>query len=254
MDANVIATAIPIFAIAATLWNSSTYWGDGHDRTLYPNQYDDGGTQFTGEGKARIDGAGKLILTGDAPRYRVLEPTFDNVSVQVYALRESEEEDLPYQGITLAARSQHYDDMECGANTYYASITRNGDARFEKELFHGHGDNAFYPSQFSNNAPEVFDGDEIPKGVWIGLNFSIVTTSGSDVLLTLDVDKSDGEGFQRVLEFTDDGEWPVNANDVECEGFYPDNKIILAPGMTFIRNDGLGQYQYKDFVIRELNP
>lgn len=249
-----------IFGLGLTVWNSSGTWDDGHDRTLYPNEVDqdsgDGNskTQFTGEGKARISGEGRLVLQGDAPRFRVLEPTFGNVSITVYAMRIAEEEDLSYQGFVIGARSQHYTDDTCGANTYYASVTYDGTARFEKELFHGEGNNAFYPSiRRDGDQVDVFE-DGVPRNVWIGLRFTIVTTEDQTASLELDIDKGEGKGFERVLEFEDDGNWPVDADNVQCEGFYPDNKIIQSPGFVFIRNDGLGQAEYKDLEIREVPP
>lgn len=236
---------LPLFFLTVLLnsWSSSA-WSDGEERTLYPSQYDNDTTQFTGEGKAWISGDGTLVLEGDAPRFRVLEPLFGNVSITVDALRESEEEDLSYQGFVIAARSQHYDDNECGANTYYASVTYDGVARFEKELFHGVGTNAFYPSL--NDDPIVVFEDGVPKDVWINLNFTITTTDGSNARLQFSVD---GE---EVLDYTDRGDWSVDADGVECEGFYPDNKIIQSPGFVFIRNDGLGIAKYRDLNIAEV--
>jgi hypothetical protein len=240
---------LPFLFLLVTLaaWTSSG-WSDGEDRTLYPSQYDenDGESQFTGEGRARITGDGRLVLLGDAPRFRILEPIFGNVSITVDALRESEEEDLAYQGFVIGARSQHYDDSECGANTYYASVTYDGLARFEKELFHGVGRNAFYPP-LDDEPVIVFDGG-VPKDIWIKLNFTITTTEDNNARLQLAVDD------KPVLDYTDNGQWPVDADDVQCEGFYPDNKIILSPGFVFIRNDGLGQAEYRNLAIREVLP
>jgi hypothetical protein len=209
-------------------------------------QYDDGDdrTQFTGEGEARISGDGRLLLRGDAPRYRVLEPLFENVSVTFDALRESEEQDLDYQGFVVGVRSQHYNDDECGANTYYASLTYDGYARLEKELFHGEGRNAFYPEN-PNEAPVLYE-DGVPRMQWINLNFTVTTTNEGNARLQFAVNG------KQVLDYTDNGEWSVDTNGVECDGYYPDNKIILSPGFVLLRNDGLGQAQYKNLDIREV--
>jgi hypothetical protein len=242
--------AFPIFSVIG--WNSTGIWDNGVDRTLSPSQHDtegDAHTQFTGEGKARIDGKGTLVLQGDAPRFRIEDPLFDNVSITIYGLRVAEEENLSYQGFTIAARSQHWSDETCNANTYYAAITYDGIARFEKELFHGHGRNAFYPP-LDQKQVKVFD-DGVPKEVWIGLKFTIVTNEEDNAVLTLYVDKGEG-GFEKVLEHEDSGQWAVDADDVECEGYFPDNKIIQSPGFVFIRNDGLGTAEYKDFKIEEI--
>lgn len=249
------ALALPIFSLASLASWNSTAWDNGEDRTLYPSQHDTDGdenTQFTGEGKARIDGEGLLILQGDAPRFRVEDPLFQNVSVTIYALRVDEEEVLSYQGFVVGARSQHWSDETCGANTYYASVLYDGVVRFEKELFHGEGRNAFYPP-LNQPQTKVFD-DGVPKDVWIGLRFTIQTTDDDNALLKLEIDKSqdDDEGFEKVLEYEDRGQWPVQTDDVQCEGYYPEDKIIQSPGFVFIRNDGLGRAEYKDFSIKEI--
>jgi hypothetical protein len=235
--------------LALNAWHSASSWSDGESRTLYPAQTDDNNdstsvTQFTGEGKAWISGDGTLVLEGDAPRFRVLEPLFDNVTITVDALRVSEDEDLAYQGFVIGARSQHYGDPECGANTYYGSVTYDGVARFEKELFHGIGTNAFYPPL--DDDPVTVYKDGVPKDIWINLNFTITTTEDSNARLQLAVDG------KQVLDYTDNGDWSVDSDDVKCEGFYPNNKIIQSPGFTFIRNDGLGVAKYRNLNITEV--
>lgn len=248
---------IPSLFFFMILWNSNAAWhgGDGDDnstqqqqQTLYPNQHL-GDTQFTGEGTATITEDGRLVLEGDAPRYRILEPLVENVSITMDARRVSEEEDLAYQGFVIGARSQHYDDSECGANTYYASVTYDdGLARFEKELYHGTGTNAFYPG-FDDGEEQVrvFDND-VPRNVWIKLNFTVTTTEDNNARLELAVNG------KQVLEYVDNGNWPVDPDsDVECEGFYPENKIVQSPGFVFIRNDGLGRAEYRNLEIKELS-
>jgi hypothetical protein len=240
---------IPSLFLFMILWNSNAAWHDNSTQTtLYPNQHL-GDTQFTGEGTATITKDGRVVLEGDAPRYRILEPLIENVSITMDARRVSEDEDLAYQGFVIGARSQHYDDSECGANTYYASVTYDdGLARFEKELYHGTGTNAFYPDFDSDELVQVFDDDNgVPKNVWIKLNFTVTTTEDNNARLELSVNG------KQVLEYVDNGNWPVDPeNDVECEGFYPENKIIQSPGFVFIRNDGLGRAEYRNLEIREL--
>ncbi|HET9357637.1 MAG TPA: hypothetical protein VFN98_06065, partial [Nitrososphaeraceae archaeon] len=45
-------------------------------------------------------------------------------------------------GFVAGARSKHYTDQECFADTYYGRMTYDGRISFEKELFHTHGDTA----------------------------------------------------------------------------------------------------------------
>ena len=236
----------PFLPLLLTAFHSNEIWTHNNAQTLDPQQtLDDTGTEFTGVGSATITDDGRLVLAGDAPRYRILEPKFDNVSITLDARRVSEEEELSYQGFVIGARSQHYDNSVCGANTYYASVTYDGRARFEKELFHGEGANAYYPAE--GDQPQIFE-DGIPKNVWIKLNFTIVTDEDNNARLSLSVDN------KQVLEYTDSGDWPVDAPpdiDDECDGYYPDNKIIQAPGFTFIRNDGLGRAEYRNLNIVE---
>lgn len=243
-----IPLLIPL--LLSPTWSSNAIWNSASEHILYPNQHlnlDNTSTQFTGEGRAILPGDGRLILEGDAPRYRVLEPLFQNVSISVDAKRVSEEQDLDYAGFVIGARSQHYTDAACGANTYYGSITYEGFARFEKELFHGHGRNAFYPNfEPGTHQIRVFDRDsEVPRDKWIHLNFTITTTENDNAKLQLAVD---GE---QVLEYEDNGGWSVDPDDVKCDGYYPDNKLIQSPGFVFIRNDGLGRAEYRNLTIHE---
>lgn len=230
-----------LFLLAA--FNSSDLWNTDNAQILYPNQHLQN-TQFTGEGTAMITKDGRLVLEGDAPRYRILEPLFDNVSITVDARRVSETEDLDYQGFVIGARSQHYNDNECGANTYYGSVTNDGYARFEKELYHGIGTNAFYPGFDDENQVQVFE-DGIPKNVWIKLNFTVTTTENNNARLELSVNGD------KVLEYIDNGNWSVEPDNVQCEGFYPKNKIIQSPGFIFIRNDA-ARSEYRNLEIAEL--
>ena len=247
VSAAVGAQNVPLNAQSS--WSSGVYWNTEDPVTLYNRQDfdpDDTLTEFTGDGRAVIS-EGVLTLEGDAPRYRVLEPMFTNVSVSFDAMRVSEERFLPYAGFVVGVRSQHYGDSTCGANTYYASLTYNGNVGFEKELFHGEGNNAFYPG-FNGRSENVFD-NGVPFDQWINLNFTVVTDEDDNAVLTLAVD---GE---EVLDFTDDGSWSVDSEGANenCEGYYPENKIIQSPGFVFIRNDGLGEARYKNLEIVEVS-
>jgi hypothetical protein len=238
--------------ILAAVWHNS--WNDGHQRTLTFMDKDlyDKTTDFDGIGSAKMDGKGMLSLTGDAPRYRVLEK-FENVNVTFYAKRLYENKQLSYQGFVVGARSQHYTDRTCGANTYYASLTYDGRVSFQKELFHGIGSNSFYPNIHDDNAQIFAFKDGVPKNQWIGIRFIVKSTDNNTAaLFELYLDKEDNGKWQKVLDYKDDGNWGADSGHAKCDGYYPEDRIITEPGFVFIRNDGLGRADYKNFTIEEI--
>lgn len=242
---------LPVMGQQLQQWNSSS-WSNGEEREISFGQRDpfDSSVELTGIGDAIIDGEGILTLEGDAPRFRIVDHDFENVNITFYAKRISEDRELSYQGFVVAARSKHYTNDECFANTYYARLTYDGRVSFEKELFHGHGSTAHYPPL--NEPKAVYGESEVPEDEWIGLRFRVTTVDdGGSVLLQLFLDQDDTGAWQKVLEYKDTGNWPVRADDGLC-GDYPHNKILFSPGFVFLRNDGLGEAQYRDFSIKEL--
>jgi hypothetical protein len=235
----------------------ASVWDNGHNRTLFNMDRDpyDPHVEFTGDGSAYMAGKGVMSLTGFAPRYRVLE-NFHDVEITIYAKRISEAKQLDFAGFQIGARSHHYTDATCGANTYYGQLTYDGRVSFEKELFHGLGDDAFYPDVHDNGAQQyAFDG--VPYDKWIGLRFVVKSADNNTAaLLQLYLDKDDTGAWQKVLEYKDDGHWPVttgkrNMNKI-CDGYYPRDKVLTEPGFVFIRNDGLGRADYRGLVIKEI--
>lgn len=240
-------------------------WSDGHNRTLNPLDTDPyekpSNIEFSGEGSAYIDGNGTMSLTGNAPRYRVLEQ-FHNVIVTLYMKRVSETVPLDYAGLVVGVRSKHYTDATCGANTLYGQLTNDGRVTFEKELFHASGEDAFYPD-VANDADQVyaFPKDRgVPINQWIGLRFivqNIGNTNNTATFMQLFLDKNDSGTWQKVLEYKDTGDWKVKPgfknSQKKCGGYYPRNKVISEPGFVFIRNDGLGRADYRNFTIQEMN-
>lgn len=243
-----------IALLLATSWTN--HWDNGHNRTLQPFDTDPfekpANVEFSGVGSAYINGKGIMSLSGDAPRYRVLEK-FDNVNITMYARRISEANNVDFAGFVIGARSRHYTDAICGANTYYAQITYDGRISFEKELFHNKGDDAFYPDVANNDAQIFAFKGGAPRDQWIGLRFIVRNVDNNTAtLLQLYLDKLDDGTWQKVLEYKDTGNWSVKRDHAKCEGFYPANKVITEPGFVFIRNDGLGRADYKDFTIKEV--
>src|SRR5215510_4288363 len=228
----------PLLILLLLSWTNN--WDNGEERTLEFGDRDpfDQAVEFTGIGEAEITGDGYLILSGDAPRFRVVDHKFENVNVTFSAKRIDEEQQLSYQGFTVGARSQHYTDDPCLANTYYARLTYDGRISFEKELFHSEGTVAQYPPlETPKYLPGLEDGEGVPENRWFDISFIVKTVdNGTSVLLQLYVD------HVKVLEYKDTGDWPVDAPEGICDE-YPHNKVILSPGFTFIRNDGLGEAQ-----------
>lgn len=236
-------------------------WNNGQNRTLSPLDIDPfekpTHVEFSGDGQAYVDGNGTMSLTGNAPRYRVLE-NFHNVIVTLYMKRVDEVKDLDYAGLVIGVRSKHYTDATCGADTYYGQITNDGRISIEKELFHGTGEDAFYPDVKDDNAQVYAFKDGIPNDKWIGLKFIVQSTANNTAtFLELYVDKQDNGQWDKVLEYKDVGDWPVKLKsgfktDKKCDGYYPKTKVITEPGFIFVRNDGLGRADYRNFSIREL--
>jgi hypothetical protein len=243
-------------AVNGTEWYST--WENGNMRSIGSGQRDpyDKNFEVTGNGQVTIDGIdGTASITGGAPRMRVPDLDFGNVEITFYAKRISEEEEISYQGFVAGARSKHYTNDLCGANTYYGRFTYDGRVSFEKELFHGHGDDAQYPPA-DEPSRYIWPEDEgIPDDEWIGLKFVLKTLPNEEgVLLELYRDLTDGSNggqWEKVLQYNDTGEWYVEADDGICDD-YPHNKILFTPGFVFIRNDFIDQAQYKKFSIREI--
>jgi hypothetical protein len=238
-----------------TEWYST--WDNGYDRVIEFGQTDphDKSFEVTGNGRVAINGEnGIASITGSAPRMRV-SSDFENVEITFYAKRISEDDEISYQGFVAGARSKHYTDALCGANTYYGRFTYDGRVSFEKELFHGHGDVAQFPPPDAPSHYAWSEEEGIPTNEWIGFKFVIRTLpDNGSVLLELYRDLTDGRNggdWEKVLESVDTGEWYVEAEEGICNDF-PHNKILFTPGFVFIRNDFIDEAEYKKFSIREI--
>lgn len=132
-------------ATNGTEWYST--WDNGYTIIIGSGQRDpyDNNFEVTGNREVTIDGEdeGIATITSGASRMRVPDIDFDNVEIIFYAKCISEEE-ISYQGFVAGARSKHYTNDLCGANTYYCRFTYDGRVSFEKELFHGHGNDTQY--------------------------------------------------------------------------------------------------------------
>lgn len=256
---------IPIILLLSSLYlepgqDWTPNWSDGHNRTIFPLETDPfeepTHVEFSGDGSAYINGHGVMSLTGNNPRYRVLEH-FNNTEVTLYMKRVNETKELDYAGLVVGVKSHHYTDAVCGADTYYGQINLDGTVKFEKERFHSLGRDAFYPNVKNANDNVYAFPDGIPKDKWIGMKFVVSNILlNSAVRMELYLDRNDSGHWDKILSFVDKGDWPTNPQvkniDKKCDGYYPKAKVITEPGFVFIRNDGLGRADYKGFTIREL--
>jgi hypothetical protein len=243
-----------------TEWFSN--WDNGKKRTLFSEETDPYDNEFKlrGDGKVVIDGNGLALLSGSAPRMFVYDKSklnkYDNVEITFYGKRVAETDNLSWNGLISGGRSKHLDNYVCNGQTYYGRMTYDGRITFEKELFHGHGIDAFY-SLNSDATRQPWNGTSgtMPKNVWIGFKFVIRTVdNGTHADLELYRDMTDGKNggtWDKVLEYKDDGAWSVTAEKGLCNNI-PNNLILLEPGFVFIRNDEVQQAQYKKFSIREI--
>jgi hypothetical protein len=239
-------------------------WDNGKHRMFFSEESDPYDNEFKlrgDRGKIVINGNGLASLSGTAPRMFVYDESklnkYDNVEITFYGKRIAETDTLSWNGLIAGGRSKHLDDYVCNGQTYYGRMTYDGRMTFEKELFHGHGKDAFYPVN-SDPAHQPWNGTShtMPKNVWVGFKFIIRTLdNGTHVNLELYRDMTDGKNggtWKKVLEYKDDGNWAVTAEEGLCDNT-PNNLILLEPGFVFIRNDEVENVQYKKFSIREIN-
>lgn len=259
-----------------TEWYSK--WDNRKLRVLQFGERDPYDPQFILRGEAdgmvKIDGNGTATVLGSAPRLFVYDDAkqkkFENLEITFYGKRISEITNPTWQGLIAGGRSEHIDNFPCNGRTYYGRMTYDGRMTFEKELFHGVGDDAFYPVE-PDPAPQPWNTPDniLPKNKWIGFKFIIRSIeNGTAVNLELFRDMGDsgtsgsnrtikGGDWHKVLEYTDDGNWsvvkPQSALPPQCRAT-PANKILFDPGFVFIRSDEVQQVQYKKFSIREIDP
>jgi hypothetical protein len=89
--------------------------------------------------------------------------------------------------------------------------TYDGRVSFEKKLFHGHGDNGYYPT---SEEPKPLWPEGIPRDKWIGLKFVLRTIFSKEaiedgVILELYQDMTDGQNggtWKKLLEYKNGGD------------------------------------------------
>jgi hypothetical protein len=234
-----------------------SHWGEGGPRVLKILERDPIDSELILRGnnpKLTIDGNGVATMEGENsdlvsnPRIYIYDEQkqkkWNNVEVTFYQKRISEQTEFSYSGINAGTRSEHQDVTDENlilGQTYYGRFTNDGRIHFVKEIEHGNYVNSS-EEKFSWNTKD----GTIPLNVWVGYKFIVRTfESTGNVKLELYMDTTDGfEGgdWNKVSEFIDDGSWGGN-------------KIYSEPATSvFLRNDGLGIAQYKNFSVREISP
>ena len=99
------------------------------------------------------------------------------------------------------------------------------------------------------------NGGPMPKNVWIGFKYIVRNIdNGAHVKSELYRDMSDGANggtWTKMIEYTDTGGW--GANSTPCAPGVDSSAILTQPNVSvYIRNDGIGEVDYKDFSVREV--
>ena len=242
-------------------------WHNGSARTLKSGQRDQYDNELIarGNGVVKLIGNGTVIISGDSPRMYVYDKDkkkkWNNVEVTVYAKRVSETESIASQGFVIGARSEHQDANEqnpCLGKTYYGRVLYDGRAVFQKEVIHEGAYSVNMPSENNKAHWKTVDGT-LPKNIWIGVKFIVQTSRDKkSVKLQLFRDMTDGLNggkWEKLAEYVDIGSWSQTDTyaNVKDKCGYGAGKLLVDPGTSvFIRNDLVGDVEYKKFNIREI--
>jgi len=232
-----------------------SHWDQGDPRTLHVHDRDtiDPDQIVRGSNpEVVIDGNGIATMQGEKrgkeanPRIYVYDEqqqnTWENTEITVYMKRISEKKTLSFAGLNIISRSEHQDASEDPANGqgYAGRFTYDGRTQFVKEVVHGsiyeNADTRYHPWNTSNG--------EFPYNQWVGAKLVTYDLPNGQVKLELYMDLTDGLNggdWQKTNEFIDDGTWS--------------GPIFTDPATSvYLKNDGLGEAQYKFFSVREIIP
>jgi hypothetical protein len=160
-----------------------------------------------GQASYRVDGKGRLMISGPVPRMYIHDPelkrSWRNVEMTVYAMR-VDDEGTPYAGIVGVARSAHGMFVSeraspCDSRGIGARMRYDGHVDFEKETRH--------PSSSPAKNKQVWPGG-LPRNAWIGYKFVVYDLSDGNVKLEHYLDMTDGAGggqWTMINELVDDG-------------------------------------------------
>jgi hypothetical protein len=250
-------------AQATQEWNS-LHWNNGIERTLSGSAgtrdpYDPTGwSQYRGTGTLTFDGSGLLIMGGGEPRIYINpyegssetnpDVLFKNVEVSVYYMRIGSD-GANWGGCVIGTRSGpngHTGSNNCSATTYYARLRHDGKVDFEKELCHADSTVGISKSFWPEGV--------LPSNRWIGMKFAVYNIDNDqhvklEMYLDTESNGANGGTWEKVLEYTDNGNWTAPAGG--CP--FPDNYVVTeGGGVVFIRNTSINEARYRWFTVREI--
>ena len=242
-------------------------WDDGVARTFsWGDDPRDPWLHGKGDATYKVDGQGRLLVSGAVPRLYVYDPamaqSWRGVEMTVYAMRVSDS-GTPWGGIVGAARTNHLAEAtnRCDTRGNIARFRYDGHLDFEKETSHP------YSAAVQNKA---WFPDGLPYGRWIGWKFAVYDLPNGDVKLESWMDETDGAGggtWVKVNEFLDNGR-NFGAGGVACRaGVNPALRLTgsssrkgsesrLPNLAVYWRSDGVGTdgLLYKKMSVRAIDP
>ena len=199
-----VAQIYPTAADGKT-WVSA--WDNGRPRSFRGVDPDDAWFDADhGEASYRVDGEGRLLISGPVPRMYIHDPalkrSWRNIEMTVYAMRVADE-GTPYAGIVGVARSAHgmfasERVARCDSRGIGARMRYDGHVDFEKETCH--------PSSSPAKNRKLWPG--MPRNAWIGYKFVVYDLPDGGVKLEHYLDMTDGAGggsWTKINELEDDG-------------------------------------------------
>jgi hypothetical protein len=231
-----------------------------------------------GEGSYYIDGAGVLHASdtgGGHVRMYIFDPAYEppsahscpfnaafdpsryqlwhNVEVTVYGMRGSEYHWYDYAGLVIGAKIRHAPDEDlCGTRGYYGRVRLDGGIDVEKEVNHNCD-----AVQGASKSLETKPWPQFPPNQWVGAKFVCRDlANGQDVNCEVWRDVSlnaDGSSWRRDFAVTDTGGWGTGL--IPCASNEPADRVLTGPNLSIIvRNDGVTDFRYKWWSIREIAP